>query len=97
MTDALNYRVKPQLGEGGLYVLDVLNNREGPQARNPSECLNRQTLEKDWPKRPSDCQLQEAQKDSDRATTPAVEAVRVPVHLRPPGSPQAKQLCHLHT
>ena len=62
MTDALNYRVKPQLGEGGLYVLDVLNNREGPQARNPSECLNRQTLEKDWPQRPSDCQLQEDRK-----------------------------------
>ena len=40
MTDALNYRVKPQLGEGGLYVLDVLNNREGPQAREPSKCLN---------------------------------------------------------
>ena len=40
MTDALNYRVKPQLGEGGLYVLDVLNNREGPQAREPSKCLH---------------------------------------------------------
>ena len=43
MTDALNYRVKPQLGEGGLYVLDVLNNREGPQAREPSKCLNRRS------------------------------------------------------
>ena len=35
-------------------------------------------MEKDWPKRPSDCQLQEAQKDSDRALTPTVEAVHVP-------------------
>ena len=26
-----------------------------------------------------------------------VEAVSVPAHLVPPGSPQAKQLCHLHT
>ena len=26
-----------------------------------------------------------------------VEAVHVPVHLAPPGSLQAKQLCHLHT
>ena len=28
--------------------------------------------------------------------TPAVEAVRVPAHLAPPGSPQAKQLCYPH-
>ena len=54
-------------------------------------------MEKDWPKRPSDRQLQEAQKrDSDRAIIPAVEAVHVLAHLAPPGSPQAKQLCHLH-
>ena len=53
-------------------------------------------MEKDWPKMPSDCQLQEAQKDSDRARTPAVEAVCVPAHLVLPGSPQAKQLRHLH-
>ena len=53
-------------------------------------------MEKDWPKRPSDCQLQEAQKDSDRALTPAVEAVHVPAHLVLPGSPKAKQLCYLH-
>ena len=54
-------------------------------------------MEKDWPKRPSDCQLQEAwKKDSDRAITPAMEAVCVPEHLTPPGSLQAKQLHHLH-
>ena len=35
--------------------------------------------------------------DSDRATTPAGEAVRVPARLAPPGSLQAKQLRHLHT
>ena len=53
---------------------------------------------KDWPKRPSDCQLQHAQiKDSDRVITPAAEAVRVPAHFAPPGFPQAKQLGHLHT
>ena len=34
--------------------------------------------------------------DSYRAITPAVEAVRGPAHLAPPGSLQAKQLCHLH-
>ena len=54
-------------------------------------------MEKDWPKRPSDRQLQEAQKkDSDRAINPAVEAVCDPAHLAPPGSLQVKQLRHLH-
>ena len=38
-----------------------------------------------------------SQKDTDRTTTPAVEAVHVPTHLAPPGSPQPKQLHHLHT
>ena len=33
-------------------------------------------------------------KDSDRAVTPAMEAVQA--HLALPGSPQAKQLHHLH-
>ena len=54
-------------------------------------------MEKDWPKRPSDGQLQEAQKKTNRVITPEAEAVRVPEHLAPPGSPQAKQLRHLHT
>ena len=35
-------------------------------------------------------------KDSDRAVTPVAEAVRVPEHFALPGSPQAKQLRHLH-
>ena len=53
-------------------------------------------MEKDWPKRPSDHRLQEAgKKDSDRAITPAAEAVHVPAHLVLPGSPQDKQLHHL--
>ena len=38
---SLNYRVEPQLG-GPLYVPDALN-REVPQAREPSKCLNRQS------------------------------------------------------
>ena len=53
-------------------------------------------MEKDWPKRPSDHHLQEAQKDSDRVITSVAEAVCVPAHLVPPGYPQAKQLGHLH-
>ena len=36
------------------------------------------------------------EKDSDGAITPAAVAVHVAAHLVPPGSPQAKQLCHLH-
>ena len=35
-------------------------------------------------------------KDSDRAMTPAAEAVRVPAHLVLPGSPQVKKLYHIH-
>ena len=54
-------------------------------------------MEKDWPKRPFDQQLQQARKKTDRAITPVAEAVRVPTHLAPPESPQAKQLRHLHT
>ena len=42
MPDALNYRVGPQSG-GPLYEPDVLNNREEPQARDPSKCLNGQS------------------------------------------------------
>ena len=37
------------------------------------------------------------EKHSDRAITPAAETVHVPAHLAPSGSPQANQLCHLHT
>ena len=37
-----------------------------------------------------------SKKASDRAITPAVEGVHVPAHLVPPGSLQAKQLCHIH-
>ena len=53
-------------------------------------------MEKDWPKRP-DCQLQKARKKTDRALSPAAEAVPIPAHLVPAGSLQAKQLHYLHT
>jgi len=67
------------------------------QGRSLSTWTGR-AMEKDWPKRPSDCQLKRAQKkDSDRAITPVAEAICVPAHFAPPGSPQAKHLCHLHT
>ena len=46
---------------------DALNNRDGLQAREASKCLSYgelsgRVMEKDWPKRPSDRQLQEAPK-----------------------------------
>ena len=40
--------------------------------------------------------FQRLEKDSDRAITPAAEAVHVPAHFMPPGSLQPKQLFHLH-
>ena len=42
MPEVLIYRVGPQSG-GPLYVPDAWNNREGPQARKPSMCLNIQS------------------------------------------------------
>ena len=82
---------------GLLYVLDTPDNREGPQAREPSKCLNGQSygerLAKEAFWSPATRGLK---KDSDRATTPAAEAVCVPAHLVPPGPLQAKQLRHLH-
>ena len=76
---------------------DKQSNRERPQARELSKCLNGRGNGKDWTNRLSDLQLQEARKiDSQRAITPAAEAVRVSAHLVPSGSLQTKQLCHLH-
>ena len=51
-------------------------------------------MEKDWPKKSSDLQLQEAQKKSDRAITPAVEAVCVPAQLALPTSQAAVPPSH---
>ena len=73
---------------------DAQNNREGSQARKPFKCLNGRAMEKDWPKRPSDPQLQEAPKNS--LITPVMEAVPAPAHLALPGSLKAKQVCHLY-
>ena len=73
------------------------NNREGPQAREPSKCLNgwsyRERPAKEAFSSPA---TGGSKKDSERAITPAAEAVHVPAHLAPPGSLQAKQPHHLH-
>ena len=96
MTGVPNYRVGPQ-PRGPLYVPDVPNNREGPQTRKPSKCLNgwsyRERLAKEAFRLPA---TRGSKKNSDRVITLAAKEVCVPVHLAPPGSPQSKQLCHLH-
>ena len=82
---------------------EVPNNREGPQAREPSKCLNGQKygerLAKEALLSPATrgAKTNKQTKNSDRAITPAAEAVRVPAYLMSQGSPQAKQLHHLHT
>ena len=77
---------------------DTVNNREGPQVREPSKCLNRwsyrERLAKEAFLSPA---TRDLIKDSDRAITPVAEAVHVPAHLALPRSPQAKQLRHPHT
>ena len=76
---------------------DALNNREGPQAREPSAWTGR-AMEIDRLKRPSDRQLQETQtKTLIEPTIPALEAVCVPARLASPGSPQVKQMHHLRS
>ena len=62
------------------------------QGSQPSKCLNRWSYRHAF----SSPATRGLKKDSDRAITPGVETVHVPAHLGPPGSPQAKQLCHLH-
>ena len=112
-TEALNYKAGPHPGCSFKCLMHRstertsarevplcawhTNNREGPQAREPSKCLNgwsngeRLAKEAFWP--PA---TRGSKKDCDRAITPVSEAVGVPEHLAPPGSPQAKQLDHLH-
>ena len=81
---------------------DALNSREGPQEKKPSKCLTGQSYG-ERRQRPSNCQLQEAKTNkqtkkqknthSDRALTPASEAVHVPAHLALPGSCHKPSSC----
>ena len=95
--EALIYKIGPQPG-GSLYVPDVPNNREGPQAREPSKCLNGQSYGERLAKEAfCSSATRGSKKDSDRAITPVAESVCVPAYLALPGSPQVKQLCHLYS
>ena len=107
MPDALNYRVgshpecpfKCQMHQStesdssqGMSVPDMLNNREGPQAREPSKVLNGQSYRERLVEE-AFClpAIRGSKKDSDRAITPGVDAVQVLAHIVPPGASQAKQ------
>ena len=78
---------------GPLYVPDMWNNKEEPQAREPSKCLNRLSYRERLAKEAFWSPAKRGwKKDSDRAITPTVEAVRVSAHLSLPRYLQAKQL-----
>ena len=49
-----------------------------------------------WLLQRGSCKVQFVGREDDRAINSAAEGVCVPAHLAPPGSPQAKLLCHLH-
>ena len=95
MPEAPIYRVGPQ--PGGPSMCLTPNNREGSQARAPSKCLNEQSYRERLAKEAfRSLATRGSKKDSERAITLVVGAVHVPTCLAPPGSPQAKQLHHLH-
>ena len=71
---------------------DAMSSREGPQAKEP-EWVD---LWRETGQRGLSPATRGLKKDSDGAITPAVETVHVSALLALPGSPQAKQLCHLH-
>ena len=71
--------------------------RVGPQAREPSKCLNGWSYGERLAKTGLlIASYKRIRKDSDKAITPVAEAVHVPVHIVPPGPLQPKQLHHLH-
>ena len=65
---------------------------KNPRQGSPVSAWMGRAMEKDWPKKPSDCQLQELKKDTDRAMTPVVEPVHVPAHLMLPESLQVPNM-----
>ena len=71
MPEALNYRVGPHTGCSFKWLRHQTTEKDPGQGSPLSAWMGR-AIEKDWPKKPSDCQLQEPRKkDSDRAITPA--------------------------
>ena len=69
---------------------------KGPSQDRSLSAWMGQATERHQPKRPSDCQLPEVRKYSNRVIAPVAEAVNIPAHLASPGSPWSKQLHHLN-
>ena len=63
-----------------------------PRQGSPLSAWMGRATDKDWPEAFWLPATKGSKKDSERTITPAREAVHVPAHLVPPGSPQAKQL-----
>ena len=61
MPDTLNYRVRPHPG-GPFNCLTLQSTEKDPRQGSPLSAWMGRATEKYWPKRPSDHQLQEAQK-----------------------------------
>ena len=59
--DALNYRVGPQPGGPSMCLMRRTIEKD-PRQGSPLSAWTGRTTEKDWPKRPSDRQLQETRK-----------------------------------
>ena len=83
--DALNYRVGPHPGRPFKCLMRQTTEKD-PKRGSPLSAWMGGTMEKDWPKRPSDRQLQKAWKKTDKALRPAAEAVLILAQLVPPGS-----------
>ena len=88
------YRAGPQPG-GPSMCLTHQTTEKGARQGSPLRACTGGAMERDWPKRPSDRQLQ-GQKKTERAVSPVAEAGHVPTHVVPPGLPEAKPLSHLH-
>ena len=95
MPDTLKYSVGPYPGCFIKWLMHRTTEKY-PRQGNTLKCLNgwsyRERLAKEAFWSPA---TRGSKKECDRDITPA--AVHVPAHLTLPGSPQAKQPCHLHT
>jgi len=61
MPEALNYRVGPQAGGPSMCLMHRTTKKD-PKLGSPLSAWMGRAMEKDWPKRPSDCLLQEPRK-----------------------------------
>ena len=82
--------------EGALYVPDVPNDREGPQASEPSKCLNGWSYRERLAKRPSDRSYNRLEKRLPRGHNSCGRGSPCPCTLGTTRVPTAKKLHHFH-